>query len=240
MQGQDDAQQALPVRDARREPPPTLRGYDFGECASALQKSCRRCLVDDALYWGLELERAGYEEYVWSRLFVICSEDIGLAEPGLPADLSALYEQFRMLKARKNQARVLQLTHAIILCAKAKKSRMVCNALATHHTMIDEGIRDRQVPDYALDKHTLAGRRMRRGFRHFYEVGALVADPETGELTEEGAFPDPYRAKAMKAQIKPVREESAIRSEQHNDQKEAGRVARTTDPHEPTEGDRID
>jgi replication-associated recombination protein RarA len=203
MASQDDAQQALPVKDARREPPPTLRGYRMDECASALQKSCRRCMVDDALYWGLELERSGFEEYVWSRLFVICSEDIGLAEPGFPANLSALYEQFPMLKARKNQARVPQLTHAIILCAKAKKSRMVCNALAHQHTLIDEGIRDRQVPDYALDMHTLAGKKMRRGFRHFYEVGALVADPETGELTGEGAFPDPYRELAMKAQIKP-------------------------------------
>src|SRR6516165_4259264 len=118
MQGQDDAQQALPVRDARREPPLTLRGYRMDECASALQKSCRRCLVDDALYWGLELERSGYAEYVWSRLFVICSEDIGLAEPGLPANLWALYEQFRMLKARKNNAMVENLTHAILLCAR--------------------------------------------------------------------------------------------------------------------------
>jgi replication-associated recombination protein RarA len=203
MQGQDDAQQALPVRDARREPPLTLRGYRMDECASALQKSCRRCLVDDALYWGLELERSGYEEYVWSRLFVICSEDCGLAEPGLPANLWALYEQFRMLKARKNNARVENLTHAILLVAKAKKSRMVDNALAHHHTMIDEGIRDRDVADVCLDNHTRAGRHMGRGMEHFYNEAALLADPETGELSTDGAFPDPYRSKAMKAQIKP-------------------------------------
>jgi replication-associated recombination protein RarA len=152
MQGQDDAQQALPVKDARREPPPTLRGYRMDECASALQKSCRRCMVDDALYWALELERSGFEEYVWTRLFVICPEDIGLAEPGLPANLWALYEQFRMLKARKNNARVENLTHAILLCPKARKSRMVDNALAHHHTLIDEGRRDRDVPDYALHR----------------------------------------------------------------------------------------
>jgi replication-associated recombination protein RarA len=173
------------------------------DCASALQKSIRRCMVDDALYWALECERSGYAEYVWSRLFVIVSEDIGLAEPGLPANVWALYEQFRMLKTRKNNACVEALTHAVLLCAKAKKSRIVDNALATHHTMIDEGRRDRQVPDYAHDKHTLAGKKRGRGFEHFYETGALLADRETGELTTEGALPDPYRAKAMKAQIKP-------------------------------------
>jgi replication-associated recombination protein RarA len=160
------------------------------------------------LYWGLELERSGYAEYVWCRLFVICSEDIGLAEPGLPANLWALYEQFRMLKQRKNNACVEALTHAILLCAKAKKSRMVDNALAHHHTLIDEGRRDRDIADVALDKHTLAGKRMGRGFEHFYNEAALLADPETGELTADGAFPDLYRAKAMRAQIKPRAVES--------------------------------
>jgi hypothetical protein len=80
---------------------------------------------------------------------------------------------------------------------------MVDNALAHHHTMIDRGIRDRDIPDVALDKHTLAGKHMGRGMEHFYTQAALLADPETGELSTEGAFPDPYRAKAMKAQIKP-------------------------------------
>lgn len=40
-----------------------------------------------------------------------------------------------------------------------------------------------EIPDYALDKHTTKGKQLKRGVKHFYEVGALVKNE---------AFEDPW------------------------------------------------
>jgi hypothetical protein len=50
MQGQDDAQQALPVRDARREPLASVRGHPQDIVVSMLQKAIRRGMDDQAVY----------------------------------------------------------------------------------------------------------------------------------------------------------------------------------------------
>jgi replication-associated recombination protein RarA len=58
----------------------TQNDYDFGEVISALQKSIRRGHELESMFWALEL----YEKYgraLWTRLQVICNEDIGIANP---------------------------------------------------------------------------------------------------------------------------------------------------------------
>jgi hypothetical protein len=44
---------------------PTPGGYDCGVAASALQKTIRRGLERDALFWATELDIAGYGNYVF-------------------------------------------------------------------------------------------------------------------------------------------------------------------------------
>jgi replication-associated recombination protein RarA len=64
----------------RREFPwPTVLGYDLYEVMSAMQKSIRRGLEEDALFWGTELYLSDLADQAWSRLLVISSEDVGLA-----------------------------------------------------------------------------------------------------------------------------------------------------------------
>ena len=46
-------------------------GYMFDEVASALQKSIRRGLEFEALFWAKVLCSAGYDLYVWRRLGMI-------------------------------------------------------------------------------------------------------------------------------------------------------------------------
>jgi len=53
----------------------TAGGYDYYEVASALQKSIRRGLEDDALFWATELYISDYAAHAWKRLLVIASED---------------------------------------------------------------------------------------------------------------------------------------------------------------------
>lgn len=178
--------------------PPTLRGYDFGECSSAVQKCIRRGDEEGALYFAVELDRSGYGEYIWRRLRIMCSEDIGLAEPHLPATIRALYDNWtdaRKKRDDKQESWRLFLVHAVLLLVRAKKSRIVDHALITFYGEDTK----REIPDVARDKHTLAGKRQGRGWDHFFEEGTLLTDHETGELTEAPTLPDPYRERAKAA-----------------------------------------
>jgi hypothetical protein len=45
-------------------------GYPFDEVASALRKSIRRGLEEDAMFWAVEMETR-FPDYLWKRLQVI-------------------------------------------------------------------------------------------------------------------------------------------------------------------------
>jgi hypothetical protein len=65
----------------------------------------------------------------------------------------------------------LFLLHAVIVLARAKKSRLVDHAFM----VVYEGERKPlEVPDVALDRHTRRGREMGRGLDHFFEEGAKL------------------------------------------------------------------
>jgi replication-associated recombination protein RarA len=184
----------------RREIPPTRRGYDFFQTASSLQKAVRRCDEEAALYWTAELDISGFGTYVWRRLKVICSEDVGVAEPNMPAQIAALYDSWldhkRQSKGDTTGPCRLFLVHAVLLMARAKKSHMVETAATWSYS---DQVPRREIPDVAIDRHTLAGKKRGRGMEHFWEHGSLLADPLTGELTKDGAIPDPFRERAEAA-----------------------------------------
>lgn len=53
-----------------------------------------------------------------------------------------------------------------------------------------EGPRDaREIPDFALDRHTARSRRMRRGWKHFWEQGA--------SLENSAKLSDPFKDVAI-------------------------------------------
>jgi hypothetical protein len=55
------------------------------------------------------------------------------------------------------------------------------------------------IPDYALDMHTLAGRKLGRGLDHFRKEGAKLIPPPTGDDAYED---EAYRLWAKKQQGK--------------------------------------
>jgi replication-associated recombination protein RarA len=173
----------------------TEGGYLNSECTSAIQKCVRRGLEEEALFWATELDLAGYGAYVWKRLQIIASEDIGLADPTVCLQVRALYENWveqrkNAPKERRNVTGRIFLVHAILICARAKKSRIVDTATVTMY----EGERpQREIPDFALDMHTSKGRGAMRGVDHFFKVGAAIKNPERSLL------PDPYLKRAWHA-----------------------------------------
>jgi replication-associated recombination protein RarA len=168
----------------------TVNGHLLPEVVSALQKCIRRGQVDDALYWAVDMYLTGYDEYAWKRLRIMASEDVGPAEPNLPATIAALYSTYVELKKKKDEAHApqrLQFVHAVILLATARKNRIVDHALIHHFG--NHATLKRDIPDCALDKHTARGKRMGRGAEHFFAEGIKLAN-ETGD--------DPYRELARK------------------------------------------
>lgn len=166
--------------------PPTQRGHNFGEVSSAMQKAIRRSNEYEALYWATELEQSGYGNYVWKRLMMIVSEDIGLAEPHLVATFRALYDNWIDQKKRKEKGspEKLFIVHAVILAARAKKSRAVDNAKIFFYN--HELVTDLEIPDEALDQHTLRGYKMGRRLEHFADEGSQL-------VNEDPNVDDPYK-----------------------------------------------
>jgi hypothetical protein len=171
----DDARQPARQRFGEELTP---GGYRCDEVASALQKSIRRGLEREALHRASELELGGWGRYVWKRLTIMVSEDVGLAEPHLPATIWALYENWLEESKRSKEERYagfrrIFLVHAVVLLARARKSRLLDHALV----VVYAGERPSPpVPDFALDRHTQAGRRKGRGYRHFVEEGSKLAN----------------------------------------------------------------
>lgn len=167
---------------------------------SAFIKSIRRCLVDDAIYWGMLLYKLGRAEGVWRRMFIHLSEDIGIAERELPANIESLYRNYKLLQQDGDCAYEsegtdrLPFVHAIMLMATAKKSRAVDHAVIVHSEDSE-----REVPDYAIDMHSPAGRRKGRGVTHFFhEAAKLNNTPEIWPSDYERTWVDPWYHKANK------------------------------------------
>lgn len=172
----------------------TKNGYSLFIAASALQKAIRRNEEEDALFWALELHDSNFVTYLWRRMRYVVSEDIGLAEPNLPANFNALYDSFmwhrdnvlKNGKGRDDHGGRLILCHAVLLLSRARKSRIVDDVacvMIERMAQIEKRMIDKpEVKDYVYDKHTSEGRRKGRGMRHFYEEGAVL-EPHDTSLT---------------------------------------------------------
>jgi len=186
----------------------TPGGYQNGEVASALQKEIRRGKEKEALFWATELELGGNGKYLWKRLLIIASEDIGIADTSVAVAVRALYENWQEMTAKVRYEqhagfhRVF-VAHAVCLLARAPKSRMLDHALMVMYS----GERPRPpIPDYALDRHTSAGRNLGRGLKHFFDVGA--------QLENVSPIPDPYEIEAKVRQTSYEQEQARQKGRQ--------------------------
>lgn len=150
----------------------TRKGYDFFECSSAFQKSVRRGIEKDALFFGVELAGSGYAKYLWRRALIIASEDVGLADPMVAVQAQALYQNWLIIADKNHEEAVIPIINVILLLARAKKSRVVDNAKM--FALKSDYAPD--VPDYALDTHTRRGKKMGRGLDFFLEHGSKLAN----------------------------------------------------------------
>ena len=165
----------------------TINGYDFFEVSSAFQKSIRRGEEDEAMFWAIELHGSGYIKYLWKRMIIIASEDVGLGDPDVIVRIIALKSSYDYLLAEKNthNAETLPFIQAVLTLVRANKSRFVDMAYAVYWRRHMEQVGKMQVPDFALDCHTRKGKKMGRGDLHFYEEGAVIHNENLVERESE-------------------------------------------------------
>jgi|CXWL01.1.fsa_nt_gi hypothetical protein len=141
---------------------PRLIGqYPFDEASSALQKACRRGQEYNAVFFAYVLHTSGYGDYVWRRLSIIVSEDIGGGDNNAAILISCLRESWERLHKRVKEPtldKFLFIVHAVLYMCRASKSRendSVAN-------LVEENWKNGQrleVPPEAKDSHTEVGRK---------------------------------------------------------------------------------
>lgn len=170
----------------------TKRGFDFYECASALQKAVRRADARVAGYFALELWHSGYGNYVWKRLFTISAEDCyGI----ITKEIEALWQGYELVnKGAKEEKGRIFISKAVIILCESKKSRDADHLqnLVYDRNDVDvekwiEEVRASNVsiPEYTYDVHTLIGKKRGMTKEQFFKDEYEALKPR-----EKGLFDD--------------------------------------------------
>jgi replication-associated recombination protein RarA len=168
----------------------TRNGLPADEVISSLQKSIRRGLHEQAIDFAYEMYISSpqLEEKLWRRLLVISVEDIGFGDVTAPVLIHSLSE-IRKNFAYADGDRSIFFMQAIRYLCKCPKERstdclknLVMNKFA--HGYVPE------VPDYAVDMHTVRGKANGKDVIHFLEEASRV------EPVMEG-YDDTYRQRMI-------------------------------------------
>lgn len=153
----------------------TEHGFAADDVISALQKSLRRGMLENAILlgWEMFLTSPEMEEMMWSRLCVIAVEDVGTGNPQLPVLVETLYQQHKRYP-RPAGDRFLFAAHAIRMISGSEKERTSDDLVNWARRSVELGERMPEIPDVALDMHTLKGQQMGRDYRFFMEEASKV------------------------------------------------------------------
>ena len=152
----------------------TRKGYAGDEVISALQKSIRRGLEEQACMFAYELYISSpqLEEKLWRRLLTISVEDIGMGNPMAAVVVNNLYQMSRKFDYADGD-RPIYFIHAIRYMCQSEKDRssdLLKNICIKSFAMGKLP----EIPDYALDKHTQRGQAMGRDSFHFLNEASRV------------------------------------------------------------------
>lgn len=152
----------------------TRNGIQGDLVISALQKSIRRGLMEEAVTFAYEMYITSeqFEDKLWRRLQAISVEDVGFGDVSAPVLIHTL-NQMRQNFPYTDGDRPLFFVHAIRFLSQAPKDRTTDNLKNIVKLEFAHG-RTPEIPDFALDKHTEKGRAMGRDFKHFLEEGSRL------------------------------------------------------------------
>jgi replication-associated recombination protein RarA len=179
--------------------PPTKHGLPAMACVSALQKCIRRGMEREAMEFAVELLHTSknFFSMVCKRLEIISHEDIdtGAAPWIVPFVKTATTQAREWYDPEKMGGSRMAIGNAIRMMARAPKSR------EGDHFHVAVGLRSLlenfipEIPDWANDGHTLAGKRMGRGLDYFREESTKLVPAQSSKDAYEDEF---YRLLALK------------------------------------------
>lgn len=168
----------------------TVNGLHLDAVSSAFQKHCRRGDTYEASWFAAEMLRSNLGGYLWRRLLVIASEDVGPGSHDIAVLVQALYQSALVLARKRSPTGEdwkhggLQAMQAVVAICAAPKSRMLADLSAVIEFRVADGER-LPIPDFAADMHTEIGKRAGRrrgtaaGRAHWREHGRVVK-PDAG------------------------------------------------------------
>jgi replication-associated recombination protein RarA len=163
----------------------TIKGYNPYDVMSALQKSVRRGMEEEALFWAFEFAESGLIKIPLARLKVMAHEDIGTG------DMTSAMFAIKAIEDTQewyptNGAWRLSFTNAVLALCRANKSRDSDNAQAAILYRRRTG-QNLEIPDYAFDKHTRTGKKMGRGVDHFCDEATILDKDTSSEKYKDEA-----------------------------------------------------
>lgn len=150
----------------------TKHKYKTDEVVSALQKTIRRGKEEEACYWARELMESGLDAVLWKRLKVIAAED---CMSNMQVFMYAVQAEkvYAEIDSKSDDAKLIALAVVINLC-RSLKDRTADDMLCYFVKMENKGKRLFEIPDYARDGHTEAGRKMGRADSFFWKESAKL------------------------------------------------------------------
>jgi replication-associated recombination protein RarA len=140
--------------------PKLIGNYAFDETASSLQKMIRRGKEYEACFWAYLFHQSGYGNYLWRRLAIICSEDVGNGNSQAAILVNALWSSWEKLHKHNKQStldKLLLPTQAILYMCRCRKSRESDSLVNLIHEKWKQKKR-LEISEIAKDSHTSIGR----------------------------------------------------------------------------------
>ena len=152
----------------------TKSGLDADLVISALQKCIRRGEEELALRmaYDLYIPSTFHEEKMWNRLLVISVEDIGFGNTDAPMFVKTMND-LRKEFAYGDGDRPIFFMHAIRYLCRCKKERSTDHIKNIIMKEFEAGYVP-EIPDYAMDMHTIKGRAMGRDVFYFLNEASKV------------------------------------------------------------------
>lgn len=133
-------------------------GETLNTAVSVLIKELRRGKDVESVYWARQIEKVAYK-YVWRRLLIFATEDVGIANPDAIVQVTALREAYLAIRSENSKKHVDGdvIVMAVLILARSPKNREVDHLKNVVGAMESRGWRP-EVPEYAIDGHTALGR----------------------------------------------------------------------------------
>jgi hypothetical protein len=118
--------------------------FEYFDCLSALQKSTRRCEVEDGCYYAAELDLNGNGNALFGRFCIYADEDIGLSNAVIGSYILSKHEEWKKIlkeeklknsESWKSERAKQVITEMTIVVMEVEKSRVCATATSCSYAM---------------------------------------------------------------------------------------------------------